>query len=85
MWTLCTTYISPQTQNELLDALRLEIEDTTVSEIRQQDIGPKFCIMANEVSDVINWEQLDKNLLFKIRMCIIIIHSEKFNDSCVYF
>lgn len=52
------TYLSPQIQNELLDAVRLEIEDNIVSEIRQQDIGPKFCIMADEVTDVTNWEQL---------------------------
>lgn len=52
------TYLSPKIQNEILDCLRMEVEETIIREIKMQDIGPKYCVMADEVTDVSNWEQL---------------------------
>jgi len=52
------TYISPKSQNALLDCIRLEIEDMILQEVNEQPMGPYYCIMADEVTDISNWEQL---------------------------
>ena len=52
------TYVSKNAQNDLLDCIKEYIQDVIVQEISNQEIGPKFAIMADEVTDVSDWEQL---------------------------
>ncbi|XP_048589969.1 52 kDa repressor of the inhibitor of the protein kinase [Nematostella vectensis] len=51
-------YFSPRSQNELLDCLREEVEEIIISEIKAQEFGAKYCIMADEVTDISNWAHL---------------------------
>ena len=52
------SYISKTTQNQLLDCVKEYVEEVIISEIRAQKIGPKFAILADEVTDISNHEQL---------------------------
>ena len=52
------SYISKNTQNDLLDCLKRYVQPQIVQEICSQPIGPHYSIMADEVADVSNWEQL---------------------------
>ena len=49
------TYVSKNAQNDLLDCIKEYIQDVIVQEISNQEIGPKFAIMADEVTDVSDW------------------------------
>ncbi|XP_078679460.1 52 kDa repressor of the inhibitor of the protein kinase-like [Branchiostoma floridae x Branchiostoma belcheri] len=52
------TYVSKTSQNQLLDCMKQYIQDTIVHEIDNQEFGAHFGIMADEVTEVSNWEQL---------------------------
>ena len=52
------SYISKTTQNQLLDCVKEYVEEVIISEIQAQKIGPKFAILADEVTDISNHEQL---------------------------
>ena len=52
------TYISKTSQNDLLECVKSFIQDKIVGEIQSQSAGPYFSIMADEVTDTSNWEQL---------------------------
>ena len=52
------TYISKTTQNDLLDCIKDFIQGEIVNEVKQQEIGPYYGLMADEVTDSANWEQL---------------------------
>ncbi|XP_078679498.1 52 kDa repressor of the inhibitor of the protein kinase-like [Branchiostoma floridae x Branchiostoma belcheri] len=52
------TYVSKTSQNQLLDCMKQFIQETIVHEIDSQEFGAHFGIMADEVTDVSNWEQL---------------------------
>ena len=52
------TYISKTSQNELLVCVKEHIQGEIVKEIKNQDLGVNFAVLADEVSDVSNWEQL---------------------------
>jgi hypothetical protein len=52
------TYISKTAQNDLLDCIRAFIQSKIVEEIHSQSVGPHYTIMADEVTDSSNWEQL---------------------------
>ena len=51
-------YISKTAQNDLLGCIRQYIQVAIIKEIKSQNAGPYFEIMADEVRDVSNWEQL---------------------------
>ena len=53
-----TSYISKTSQNELLDCIKTYIQSPIVQEIAKQPAGPHYGIMADEVTNVSNWEQL---------------------------
>ena len=55
---LNATYISKNAQNDLLDCMRQYIQDEIVKQVKSQNSGEYFGIMADEVRDVSNWEQL---------------------------
>ena len=52
------SYISKTTQNELLECIKEYIHNIIVDEISSQEIGSKYGIQADEVTDVSNSEQL---------------------------
>ena len=52
------SYISKTTQNQLQDCVKEYVEAVIISEIREQNIGAKFAILADEVTDISNHEQL---------------------------
>ena len=52
------TYISKTTQNDVLDCIRVYIQQKIVKDIQQQAAGPLYSLSADEVTDVSNWEQL---------------------------
>ena len=52
------SYISKTTQNELLECIKEYVQDVIVSEISSQEIGSKYSIQADEVTDISNSEQL---------------------------
>ncbi|XP_035660282.1 52 kDa repressor of the inhibitor of the protein kinase-like [Branchiostoma floridae] len=52
------TYISKTSQNQLLECIKQYILETIVKDITSQPFGPHYGIMADEVTDVSNWEQL---------------------------
>ena len=52
------SYISKTTQNQLLDCVKEYVEAVIISEIREQNISAKFAILADEVTDISNHEQL---------------------------
>ena len=52
------SYISKVSQNELLVCIKTYIQSSIVQEIAKQPAGPHYGIMADEVTDVSNWEQL---------------------------
>ena len=51
------SYISKTTQNELLECIKEYIHDIIVDEISSQEIGSKYGMQADEVTDVSNSEQ----------------------------
>ena len=53
------TYISKATQNELLLCIKDFIQSNIVNEVKNQSIVPLYGIMADEVTDTSNKEQLD--------------------------
>jgi hypothetical protein len=53
-------YFSKTAQNELLDCVRQVIQEQIVAEVKQQPFGAKFGVMADEVTDCANTEQLGK-------------------------
>ena len=52
------TYLSKTAQNELLVCIKDYIQEMIVEQIKSQTIGPHYAIMADEVTDAGNWEQL---------------------------
>ena len=52
------SYISKTTQNQLLECIKEYVQDVIVTEICSQEIGAKFSIQADEVTDISNSEQL---------------------------
>ena len=52
------SYISKTTQNQLLECIKEYVQDVIVNEICSQEIGAKFSIQADEVTDISNSEQL---------------------------
>ena len=52
------TYISKTSQNQLLECIKRFIQETFVNEINNHPFGSHYGIMADEVTDVSNWEQL---------------------------
>ena len=53
-----STYMSKNTQNDLLDCMSDHIQEQIVTEIKTQPSGEFFGIIADEVTDSSNWEQL---------------------------
>ena len=60
------TYISKTTQNELLLCIKNFIQSKILNEVKNQSIGPLYGIMADEVTDTSNKEQLDLVLCYTI-------------------
>ena len=60
------TYISKATQNELLLCIKDFIQSKIVNEVKNQSIGPLYGIMADDVTDTSNKEQLGLVLRYKI-------------------
>ena len=56
------SYISKTTQNELLECIKEYVQDVIVSEISSQEIGSKYSIQADEVTDISNSKQLGLDL-----------------------
>ena len=52
------TYVSKTSQNQLLDCMKEFIQSKIVSNVKNQAVGALYGIMADEVTDVGNWEQL---------------------------
>ncbi|XP_066274145.1 52 kDa repressor of the inhibitor of the protein kinase-like [Branchiostoma lanceolatum] len=52
------TYVSKTSQNQLLECMKQYILEVIVREIDSQPFGSHYGIMADEVTDVSNWEQL---------------------------
>lgn len=52
------TYISKTTQNNLLDCIKVFIQEEIVKEVKQQGSGPYFGLIADEVTESANGEQL---------------------------
>ena len=52
------SYISKTTQNQLLECIKEYVQDVIVNEICSQEIGAKYSIQADEVTDISNSEQL---------------------------
>nr|XP_054760699.1 52 kDa repressor of the inhibitor of the protein kinase-like [Lytechinus pictus] len=52
------TYISKTTQNDLLQCMMDYIQGQILEEINAQGSGPFYGLVADEVTDVSNWEQL---------------------------
>ena len=52
------SYISKITQNQLLECIKEYVQDVIVNEICSQEIGAKYSIQADEVTDISNSEQL---------------------------
>uniref|UniRef100_H3B3J7 HAT C-terminal dimerisation domain-containing protein n=1 Tax=Latimeria chalumnae TaxID=7897 RepID=H3B3J7_LATCH len=52
------TYISKTAQNQLLDCFKDYLQYEIVKEVKEQPFKPYFGVMADEVSDISNWEQL---------------------------
>ena len=52
------SYTSKTAQNDLLDCIKSFIQDRIVSEIKEQETGPFYGLVADEVTDSANWEQL---------------------------
>lgn len=52
------TYLSNNSQNDLLDCIKEFIQSEIVKDVKAQPIGPLFGIEADEVRDSSNWEQL---------------------------
>ena len=65
------TYISKTTQNELLLCIKDFIQSKIVNEVKNQSIGPLYGIMADEVTDTSNKEQLGLVLRYTIRNNIV--------------
>ena len=63
------TYISKATQNELLLCIEDFIQLKIVNEVKNQSIGPLYGIMADEVTDTCNKEQLGLVLLYNKKQC----------------
>ena len=60
------TYLSKTTQNELLLCIKDFIQSKIVDEVKNQSIGPLYGIMADEVTDTCNKEQLGLVLCYTI-------------------
>lgn len=52
------TYISKTAQNDLLICMLDYIQEQIVIEVKEQTIGPFYGVMADEITDKSNWEQL---------------------------
>lgn len=52
------SYISKTTQNDLLQCIMDFIQERIAEEIKSQDSGPYYGLIADEVTDCSNWEQL---------------------------
>ena len=52
------SYVSKTSQNELLLCVKDYLQAKIVQEIKDQKIGINYAILADEVSDIANWEQL---------------------------
>ena len=52
------TYISKTSQNELLLCMKEYLQGEIIKEIKRQKHGINYAVLADEVSDVSNWEQL---------------------------
>uniref|UniRef100_A0A3Q2QG90 TTF-type domain-containing protein n=1 Tax=Fundulus heteroclitus TaxID=8078 RepID=A0A3Q2QG90_FUNHE len=51
-------YISETSQNDLLDCIKEYIQSTIVHDVLNQEWGPYYAVIADEVADVSNYEQL---------------------------
>ena len=52
------TYISKTTKNSLLDCIRDFFQGQIIEQVMSQDSGPFYGLVADEVTDSANWEQL---------------------------
>ena len=55
------SYTSKTSQNDLLNCIKTYIQTEIVTEIKEQAAGPFYGLVADEVTDVANWEQLGIN------------------------
>ena len=52
------SYTSKTTQNDLLGCIKDYIQEQIVFDVKSQEVWPFYGIMADEVTDTSNWEQL---------------------------
>ena len=60
------SYISKTTQNDLLACIRDFIQEHIVREVRNQRVGDFYSLIADEVTDCSNWEQLGIVLRYSV-------------------